>query len=217
MTQKEKDAKYYQQNKQRFAEKRKQRYEEKKEQIRESHDQYVAANKDKISKRNKKWRESNKALLKQKAADYYQANKDKCNAAEREYRRNNPEAARQYLIRNKEHINQLRRDRYNADDVTKISMKARTQIQRAVKYGATKEYTSMEYLGCTADELKQYLESKFQPGMTWENYGTWHIDHIRPLAKLKDNPDLISELCHYSNLQPLWATDNLSKGTKEKR
>jgi hypothetical protein len=65
--------------------------------------------------------------------------------------------------------------------------------------------------------LKLYLESKFQPGMSWDNWGRtgWHIDHIKPLAlfNLSDRKQFL-EACHYTNLQPLWAKDNLSKGDR---
>ena len=70
-----------------------------------------------------------------------------------------------------------------------------------------------EILGAELDLIKQHLEDQFQDGMTWENMGEWHIDHIIPLASAKTKEELIC-LCHYSNLQPLWATDNLSKGDR---
>lgn len=70
-----------------------------------------------------------------------------------------------------------------------------------------------KYIGCSLSELKAHLESKFQPGMTWDNYGDWHIDHIIPLASATSDEQLYS-LCHYSNLQPLWAIDNIKKSNK---
>jgi hypothetical protein len=71
------------------------------------------------------------------------------------------------------------------------------------------------FLGCTIQEFKVYLESKFQEGMNWDNYGMfgWHIDHIKPVSlfDLKDEQQL-KECWNYKNFQPLWATDNLKKG-----
>ena len=70
-----------------------------------------------------------------------------------------------------------------------------------------------EILGCDWITAHNYLECRFTEGMNWNNYGEWHIDHIIPLASAKSNEELIT-LCHYTNLQPLWAFDNLSKGSK---
>jgi hypothetical protein len=72
---------------------------------------------------------------------------------------------------------------------------------------------SFELLGTDLESFKAYMESLFTEGMTWENHGEWHIDHIVPLASGK-TPEEIWELCHYTNLQPLWAEDNLRKHTK---
>ena len=68
-------------------------------------------------------------------------------------------------------------------------------------------------MGCTPEFLKEHLQSQFKDGMGWDNYGSWHIDHIIPLSVAKDEKE-IYRLCHYTNLQPLWAIENLSKGNK---
>jgi hypothetical protein len=72
-----------------------------------------------------------------------------------------------------------------------------------------------EILGCTIREAREHFEQKFEPGMSWQNHGEWHIDHIRPLASfdLTDSKER-EKAGHYTNLQPLWAKDNLSKGCK---
>lgn len=84
-----------------------------------------------------------------------------------------------------------------------------------------KTRTSLSYVGYTADQLREHIESLFLPGMTWGNYGKWHIDHRKPLAKfafvLPDgsiDEGAIREASALSNLQPLWAVDNLSKGAR---
>ena len=70
-------------------------------------------------------------------------------------------------------------------------------------------------VGCTKEELKMHIELQFKDGMTWENYGQWHIDHIRPCASFDLlDPEQARQCTHYTNLQPLWAKDNLSKGSK---
>lgn len=69
-------------------------------------------------------------------------------------------------------------------------------------------------IGCDWLELLVHLESKFKPGMTRENYGpVWHVDHIIPLASAKTEDEII-KLCHYSNLQSLFALENFQKGAK---
>lgn len=75
--------------------------------------------------------------------------------------------------------------------------------------------TTLKYIGCNAKELKEYLESQFLEGMNWDNYGFygWHIDHIKPISSFNlEDEEQMKECFHYTNLQPLWAEDNLKKG-----
>jgi hypothetical protein len=74
---------------------------------------------------------------------------------------------------------------------------------------------TLELVGCSTTFLKEYLEKQFQDGMSWANHGKWHVDHILPCCKFKlEDPDEQKKCFHYSNLQPLWAKDNLAKGGK---
>ena len=74
----------------------------------------------------------------------------------------------------------------------------------------------MVLTGCTIPYLRGYLEGKFKEGMTWENYGSWHVDHIKPCASFDLTKKEEQEKCfHYTNLQPLWALENIKKGKKE--
>jgi len=95
-----------------------------------------------------------------------------------------------------------------------IKEKIRKRIRKILKQKKIiKINDTKEILGCSFEFARNYLESKFKNGMTWNNHGKWHIDHIIPLASAKTEKE-IYRLCHYTNLQPLWAKDNLSKGAK---
>jgi len=72
----------------------------------------------------------------------------------------------------------------------------------------------MELIGCSAEELVAHLEAQFTEGMTWENYGEWHVDHVRPCASFDlTDPAQQRQCFHHTNLQPLWAEENLTKGS----
>ena len=106
--------------------------------------------------------------------------------------------------------------RYNTDIYFKLRSSLRTRLNKAIK-GIYKSGSAVTNLGCSIKEFKVYLESKFQPGMTWDNWGVkgWHIDHIVPLTYFNlIDPEQLKRACHYSNLQPLWAKDNLKKTNK---
>lgn len=110
------------------------------------------------------------------------------------------------------HNNYIKK-RKQADPSFKIACNLRSRLNRLIKN--KKVGSAITDLGCSIEDLKTHLESKFQPGMTWQNHGIkgWHIDHIKPLYDfdLTDKVQFL-EACHYTNLQPLWWYDNLSKG-----
>ncbi len=123
-----------------------------------------------------------------------------------------------HYIANKEKNRPAKRAREKflcATDIKfKLIKRLRTRLYQALK-GNFKAGSAVKLLGCSIAELKIHLESQFKSGMTWENYGTWHIDHIRPLASF-DLQDIeqLAVACHYTNLQPLWALENLIKGDR---
>lgn len=106
------------------------------------------------------------------------------------------------------------RNRRKNDPAYRLKCNLRTRIYLAIKRKRKSEST-MKLVGCNIKELQNYLESMFRPGMTWNNYGKWHVDHKIPLASfdLSDHEQL-KNACHYTNLQPLWAFDNLSKSNR---
>ena len=93
----------------------------------------------------------------------------------------------------------------------------RSRLRHCVNGESVSLLRCLELTGCSPSELRLHLESQFQVGMTWDNYGMfgWHIDHIKPLSTfdLTDDEE-IQAACHFTNLQPLWAYDNLSKKNK---
>ena len=104
----------------------------------------------------------------------------------------------------------------NRDKNFKITSNLRTRFKLALKNNA-KSGSAVKNLGCTIEEFKKYFESLFTEGMTWEKVfdGSIHIDHKRPLASFDlSKPEEQTKACHYTNLQPLWAVDNLKKSDK---
>ena len=188
---------------------------------------------------NKLYYQSNKNKLIIKSNDYYQLNKEKKNAYSKEYRKLNKDKIKKrkkiyneawykinkdkiklrekiYRSLNKDKKNLYFKNKKKTDIQYKLSCNLRSRLNTAFNSNY-KDGSAVRDLGCTIDELKTYLESKFQPGMTCDNWTTdgWHIDHIKPLSSfdLTDRKQLL-EACHYTNLQPLWAKDNIIKSDK---
>ena len=116
----------------------------------------------------------------------------------------------------KDAINASRRKtlqkRRDEDPRYRVMMALHCRLYMAVK---EKKGKTMELTGCSKEELMTHLESKFTQGMTWENYGEWHIDHMRPCASFNlEDPEEQKKCFHWTNLQPLWAKDNMSKGDR---
>lgn len=101
--------------------------------------------------------------------------------------------------------------RKNEEDIIfKLKRNLNNQIWKFIK-GKSKK--TEEILGLTLLEFKNYLETKFTDGMSWENYGKWEIDHITPISTASSEKE-VYELCFHTNLQPLWKLDNIKKGNK---
>lgn len=123
-----------------------------------------------------------------------------------------------YQAKNKEKLRLYRNNYYLVKAHTDISYRLarnlRTRLIGALKKN-TKTGSAVRDLGCSIPELKQWLEKQFKPGMSWENYGKWHIDHIIPLSSFDlTNEKQVKKASHWFNLQPLWAKDNILKGDK---
>jgi superfamily II helicase len=128
----------------------------------------------------------------------------------------NKEYFEKYRQENREKINKYQRKRRKGNPNAKLSHNLRTRLNEVLRK-RKKVGSAIKDLGCTVEELRRHLESQFQPGMSWDNHGIhgWHIDHIKPLASFDlTKRDQFLEAVHYTNLQPLWATDNWSKSNK---
>ena len=180
---------------------------------------YRDKNKDRILNQ----RKQNSEIIKAKAKLYYQNNLDKMRKKNKlskiKYKDKILVTAKKYKIENKDKINAYRRQREKfrrkIDSSYKLITNQRTRITGILKKHKTDK--TLDLLGCSAQFLRTYLENKFLEGMTWDNYGKdgWHVDHIIPCSSFDLTDQSQQLICfHYTNLQPLWAIDNIKKGNK---
>jgi hypothetical protein len=172
---------------------------------------YSEINKDKIKARkvisNKLWQEKNKEKNKEKRKIYNENNKEKI-------RESKKISGRKYYQNNKEKFNEYRRNRKQNQPLFKLRCNLSSRILKAFKSKSLfKSQYTIDMLGCDLKTAKAHLEKQFTKGMNWSNQGKWHVDHIIPCASAKNEEELI-KLFHYTNLQPLWAFDNISKSDK---
>lgn len=150
----------------------------------------------------------------------YRERKHEISAKMKEYHIKNRERKKEYdRIKNltkRSQINLRKRNKYKLDINNKLSLLLRGRVRHAVK-GGQRVGSPVKDMGCTVQELKNYIELQFKDGMTWENHGVfgWHIDHKKPLAMFDlSNRESFLQACHYTNLQPMWWIDNTKKGSR---
>jgi len=188
---------WYQKNKERTKEKKKENakkwYQLNKEKILEKQRLYYLNNKEAIDKRHREkyWENHTKSL--ERGRRNYHKHKQRSLAYQRKYR-------------NK---------KWQEDPYYRLKTLLRNRINTAIR-GVAKSEKTLNLLGVNDfEDVKKYLSKKFKKGMSWDNYGEWHIDHIVPCASFDLSKKSEQKKCfHYTNLQPLWARDNLSKGCK---
>lgn len=162
--------------------------------------------------------DSKKADVLTKQREYRIKNADVIRQRRRRYRSQNAakiKASKQtYAANNREKIAKSIARRRAKNPIARMANSMRRSIRRYLDAGQKGEMSSFEIIGCSKDDLRNHLQSKFKDGMTWENYGKhWHIDHIVPLISARTADD-VKRLCHWTNLQPLTAFENISKGSK---
>lgn len=219
-TSKKNRAKKYKRNPEKTKENKKRWYEKNKEKITQESKKRYKENPEKIQQKNKKWREQNKEKLRISKKQYLEENKEYYKEYYRNYYLENKDKIKEKQSENKDTIRENQKhyskNRRDSDPLYKITGNLRRMISRAFnRNGYTKESKTFEILGCSFEDFKTYIESKFESWMTWENYGKyngelnygWDIDHIIPLSKASTIEELI-QLNHFTNLQPLCSKIN---------
>lgn len=168
-------------------------------------------NKEKVHSLNKEWflKNSHKIKIyndnaKQYKAVYYQAHKEK-------YK----EKHAQYYQLNKKAITTKSSQLREENPLIKLRHNISTHINKSLrKFKTRKSNKTTKIIGLSIVDFRLYLEYRFEPGMTWDNYGKWHIDHICPLSQAQNEYELY-KLWNYNNLSPLWAKDNIAKSNNK--
>lgn len=154
------------------------------------------------------------------------APKDKANEYSRAWRERNPSKVREMKDSwNKRNPNYQRKfagkrlewtkAKRKSDEMFALKLRMRARLHGFIKKsGYKKDCSTRDLIGCSWDDLKLHLERQFKGRMSWENRRRWHIDHIIPLASANSQEE-VKRLCHYTNLRPMWAADNLAKGDSE--
>ena len=209
---KEKKKIYYEKNKEMFHQKNKKWLEENRESRNEYVNKWREENKDILREKRKEYEKNNKELIGSIRKKWYEDNKDKVRERERERykekRNSNLEIERE---KKREYVS----EKMQNDPLFKLKFNLRSLIRNSIKRKFTnKSKKTIEILGCSFEEFKIYLESKFDANMNWDNQGSyWHLDHIKPVSLAKDEKELY-ELNHYTNFQPLFWLENITKGNK---
>jgi hypothetical protein len=163
--------------------------------------------------------------------NYYQKNQEKLKERAAQFRENHPDymitwrennknkvykQKREWFEKNRHKLNEQERQRRKKDHAYRIKKNLRRRINNVIKKPNKKHAPTFELLGCSLQEFLKHLEGQFVEGMNWNNYGNlWHIDHILPCASFDlTDPEQQRKCFHYTNLQPLWAIDNIRKRDK---
>lgn len=156
------------------------------------------------------------------AKQWRDKNLEKSRGSSRKWKDKNREKVlskvKQWRIKNREYRNnwakEYSKNRRLNDPIYKLSVTIRNLISGSIKrLGYKKNSKTYQILGCSFEDFQNHIESQFKEGMTWDNHGEWHYDHIVPVASATTEEELI-KINHYTNFQPLWAEENIRKGKK---
>ena len=164
-------------------------------------------NREKNKESSKRWRKENMERASEYYEKYYQENKErKAEYYKKWYKENKGKRDEQHK--------KWRQSKRESDPLFKLRCNLRSRTCMAFKVSSWKKNTkTQEMLGTDYETAFKHIESRFRQGMSWDNFGEWQIDHIIPLSSAKSKEELV-KLCHYTNLQPLWANENKTKGDK---
>jgi hypothetical protein len=180
---------------------------------------YNDAHKEEAKVYNAMYRKNHFDICQAAGARWNAANKDFVSKRNQEYNVKNRLSIKLRKQKNKDKVNARVRERTATDPNFKLkrNLRRRLSLAMAAQMAHKKPGVAIKGLGCSIQFLMEYLESKFLPGMTWDNhsYRGWHVDHITPLSWFDlSNEDQFATACHYTNLQPLWWYDNFEKHDK---
>ncbi len=191
--------------------------------IYQQHKIYRLKNKQKIRKLKKEYDNIYKQEHKEYSKEYAQSHKQQKREYREEYYQSHKQEIKEYHQSHRKQRNKSETIRRQADINYKIRGNLRSRLTKALK-GSKKFLSTMFLIGCDVEYLMYHLQCKFAKGMNWDNYGKgnngkkeWQIDHIRPCALFDlSKPSEQRKCFNYINLQPLWAKDNIKKGSKYK-
>lgn len=196
-------------------------YEQNKEKIKARASLYSKTHRKQINKLSREWYRKNPSRERSHAA--YLRRRDKSLAYSKKYQKSHKdelyESAKEWRKRNKQKWTEIRLRHYVKRRTVpsgRIEDSLRSRLYLMIS-NHIKSASVLNLTGCSLEFLVGYLEAKFKKGMSWENYGIhgWHIDHIKPCCKFDLSKEEEQRKCfNYTNLQPLWAKENLSKGGK---
>ena len=195
-----------------------------KKKIHETSKKYQLENKEKLKTHNREFmREYVKTNKFKEYLKRYRSSKKGKATMKRYYQKDSAKILAKKSVQNRKEngtfqkrLSKYEKNRRKNDPIFRLSKALRSRLLVYLKtINAKKTNSTFKLIGCSPQFLKEYLEKKFSSGMTWNNHSKlgWHIDHIIPLSSAKTEKD-IEKLMNYTNLQPMWATENIKKGNR---